>query len=169
MPEPTPEPTPEPIPGSQQVSVRIPDRLFEGDYDGRGSGRYHGRTASWVYGQGTAYHTMTASFSIDRDGRIARRARLTIVGVDGENERKNQTAVLLNGVTLYEGPNPLPNDDCCGRSGPGNWGSVEFRVPGDILRRNNELTIINLEPSDCVFCPVFVMVDYAVLEYRVQR
>lgn len=171
-PEPTPPPTPAPTltprPPAEDVSVRIPNRLFEGDYDGPGSGRYHGRTASWVYGQGTPYHTMTARFRLDHEGQVRPRASLEIVGLDGENPRKNRIAVVLNGVTIFEGPNPLPNDDCCGPSGPGNWGSVTFPVAGDILRRNNELSISNLEPGECTLCPNFVMVDYAELDYRVR-
>ena len=140
-----------------------------GDYDGAGSGRYHGRTAAWVYGQGSAYSTMTANFELTQQGQPARRALLTIVGLDGENERKNMMSVTLNGATVYAGPNPLPNDFCCGSSGPGNWGAVTFEIPGDLLRRNNSLTVTNLEPVSCTSCPVFVMVDYAELEYRVRR
>jgi hypothetical protein len=167
-PQPTPEPTPAPPPPADDPSVRIPDRSFTGDYNGQGSGRYHGRSASWVYGQGTPYDTMTAQFQLGFDGQVGRRASLQIVGLDGENARKNRISIVLNGVTIYEGPNTLPNDACCGPSGPGNWGSVVFEFPGELLRRSNSLVISNLEPGDCTSCPSFVMVDYAVVEYRVR-
>jgi hypothetical protein len=164
-PEPTPEPTPPPI---QTVRARIPDRWFAGDYNGEGSGRYHGRSASWVYGQGTQYHTMTARFRLEHEGQTVRRASLQVVGLDGEDPPKHSIRIVLNGATIYEGANPLPNDACCGPSGPGNWGSAVFRFAGDLVRRNNSLVVTNLEPGECTTCPNYVMVDYAVLEYRVQ-
>lgn len=167
-PPPPPPPPATPAPQAENVTARIPDRAFTGDYDGPGSGRYHGRSASWVYGQGTPYHTMTASFRLTHEGDVAPRASLEIVGLDGENARKNLIAIVLNGVTIYQGPNPLPNDECCGPSGPGNWGSAVFEVPGDLLRRQNTLSISNLEPTDCTFCPTYVMLDYAELAYRVR-
>jgi serine/threonine-protein kinase len=165
-PEPPPAATPEPPPpAAQDFSVEIPDEWFAGDYD-QGSGRYHGRTASWVYGQGTAYHTMTASFQLTHQGQAVGPATLQLVGLDGENPIKNRMRIVLNGVTIHEGPNPLPNDECCGPSGPGNWGSAVFEFAGEILSRNNSLVISNLEPADCTTCPKYVMVDYGVLEYR---
>jgi hypothetical protein len=165
---PTPEPTPTPPPPVRDVSVRIADRFFVGDYDGPGSGRYHGRSASWVYGQGTPYHTMTLRFRLTDDGQVSRRASLQVVGLDGESRHKNRMSIVLNGSPIYKGPSPFPNDVCCGRSGPGNWGSAVFEFPGELLRRNNSLSVINLEPSDCTHCSFYVMVDYAVLEYRVR-
>jgi serine/threonine-protein kinase len=171
-PEPTPRPTPEPTqpppPPAQNLSVRIPDGAFTGAYDGRGSGTYHGRSASWVYGQGTPYHTMTARFELTHEGQVRPRASLEIVGLDGDHPNKSLISIVLNGVTIYAGSNPLPNDFCCGPSGPGNWGSAVFDVPGEILRPNNRLVISNLDPNDCTQCPHYVMVDYAELNYRVR-
>jgi hypothetical protein len=170
-PRPTPQPTPRPSatpPTSSELTARIPDGWFVGDFDGQGSGTYHGRSASWVYGQGTPYHTMTASFVLDDELEAVGRASLRIVGLDGENDPKNPVRIVLNGVTLYEGPNPLPNDYCCGGSGPGNWGSMVLEFSATLLARENSLSITNLAPSDCTSCTKFVMVDYAVLDYRVR-
>jgi len=75
-------------------------------------------------------------------------------------------SIVLNGVTIYEGPNPLPNDECCGPSGPGTWGSAVFEFPGNLVHLDNSLVVTNLEPADCTTCPKYVMVDNAVLEYR---
>ena len=109
---------------------------------------------------------MTADFSLEQPGEITGRASLEIVGLDGENERHNLVRIELNGVTLYEGPNPLPNDTCCNGTGPGNWGSAVFDVPRGVLETDNVLAITNLEPTDCTGCPKFVMVDYVVVSYR---
>jgi hypothetical protein len=150
------------------VVVQVDDTEFTGNFEGRRSQRYQGRTVSWVYGQGTRWHTMTARFKLKLNGEVGRRASLTLVGLDGENPGKNMMSVTLNGVTIFQGPNPLPNDASPGGDGPGNWGSAAFRVPGSLLQRNNTLSISNLEPSDCTRCPVFVMVDYVELAYRIR-
>jgi hypothetical protein len=162
-PRPTAEPTPAPPPPASTVVVRVPNSRFVGDYPD--DGRYHGRTASWVYGQLTPYNTMTATFDLTEPAS-SQRATIEVVGLDGENPAKNDVRFVLNGVTLYEGPNPLPNDTCCGDSGAGNWGSVSFRVPSSLLARNNEFSVSNLEPNDCTQCPKFVMVDYVEISYR---
>jgi len=171
--EPPPEQTPDAPPSPPaattppqaptDVVVRVQNGRFTGDFPGDGT--YHGRTASWVYGQGTAYHTMTATFPLDQSPS-SKRATIEIVGLDGENPLLNDVRFVLNGVTIYEGPNPLPNDTCCGGSGSGNWGSVTFVIPTSMLGTNNSFSVTNLEPTDCTECPKFVMVDYFELAYR---
>ncbi len=81
----------------QDIRVEIPDELFVGDYD-QANGRYHGRSASWVYGQGTPYHTMTADFQLTHRGQAEGIARLQIVGLDGENPVKNRMSIALTDV-----------------------------------------------------------------------
>jgi tRNA A-37 threonylcarbamoyl transferase component Bud32 len=161
-----PPPEPPPAPTLSDYTVRIPDGRFVGDFGGAGNGTYHGRTASWIYGQGTAYSQMTAQFSLDQRGVIVGGGSLEIVGLDGENEKHNSMRIELNGVPLFEGPDPLPNDICCNGTGPGNWGSAVFDIPRDVLQSENVLKITNLEPSDCTGCPKFVMVDFVVVTYR---
>jgi len=154
---------------TETFSLRIPDGWFVGDYDGPGSGTYHGRTASWIYGQGTPYESMTAEFELEYDGTLGRRATLQLTGLDGDDPAKHMISIVLNGTTIYEGPDPLPNDDCCGPSGPGNWGSALFEFSGELLQHHNSLTITNLEPGDCTMCPNYVMIDYAIIEFRVRQ
>jgi hypothetical protein len=74
-------------------------------------------------------------------------------------------SVVVNGATIYSGPNPLPDDTCCGGQGPGNWGRAIFDLPAGVLQRDNTLSITNLEQNDCVRCPKYVMVDFAELTY----
>lgn len=159
-------PPPTVVPPAPGVVVqRIPDRLFVGDFHGDDNGTYHGRSASWVYGQDTPYSTMTATLELDVPPAAGQRATLELVGLDGENPVKNMIRIVLNGVTIYEGPNPLPDDFCCGGSGPGNWGSAVIEFPSELLTTTNALSITNLEPNDCTACPKFVMLDRAVLTY----
>jgi tRNA A-37 threonylcarbamoyl transferase component Bud32 len=162
----TPEPpvvTPAPPPAEQRA--QIGDESFVGDYPSDGA--YHGRTASWVYGQGTSFNTMTAPFSLVAPDASAP-ARLEMVGLDGENLISNATRITINGVTIYEGPSPFPNDTCCGGSGPGNWGPAAFDIPAGVLGVDNTLTVSNLEPTDCTECPKYVMVDFAEVVYATQ-
>ncbi|MDQ3554488.1 MAG: protein kinase [Chloroflexota bacterium] len=182
-PRPTREPTPPPPPptdppADRTVTVTIPNQILEGGYD-RGGGRYKGRTASWVYGQGTSFDTMSGSFAADGGGSAVGTARLRLVGMDDERPEKNPIRLILNGQVLYrpgacstcaparnEALNPLPNDFCCGPTGDGNWGAVIFEFPASLLRDTNELSITNLSSSDCTLCPFFVMVDFGELTYR---
>ena len=57
----------------------LDDNAFQGGYT-NSNGTYQGRTAHWVYGQGTQYHTMTANFNIDTLPQGI--ASLTIYGVN---------------------------------------------------------------------------------------
>jgi len=182
-PEPTPEPTPRPTrrptpeptppspppptdpPVTRSVSVTIPDQILSGGYEDP-DGRYKGRTASWVYGQGTSFDTMRGSFGAEGGRRAVGTARLRLVGMDDERPEKNPMRLTLNGQVLYEGPDPLPNDFCCGPTGEGNWGAVIFEFPASLLRDTNELSITNLSTSDCTLCPFYVMVDFGELTYR---
>jgi hypothetical protein len=172
-PSPTPEltlaptPAPTPTPALATIEVRIPDRLFLGDYWGTGSGTYHGRTATWIYGQGTPYSAMTAQFELEQTRAAIGQASLMIVGLEGSEPTKQSISIVLNGETIYEGQDPLPNDFSAGPSGPGNWGSATFKFAADILKRNNELTITNLTNSDCTLCSDFVLIDYGLINYRV--
>jgi hypothetical protein len=112
---------------------------------------------------------MTASVRIDRSGSIDGQATLRLVGLDSEEASKNPIRVVLNGTVIYEGPNPLPNDTCCNGEGQGNWGVASFRFSSGLLERDNDITITNLDPGSCTYCPNFVMVDYGELSYRVRE
>ncbi len=145
--------------------MSLPSELFQGGFE-RGNRRYHGRTVSYVYGQGTPYHTMTAVFRIDGAGSARGTATLRFVGIDDEAEEKNPMRITLNGQIIYGGPDPLPNDFCCGSDGPGNWGTATFRFPAALLQNRNSLSITNLDPGDCTYCPNFIMIDTGELTYR---
>jgi hypothetical protein len=146
------------------TAVTVEDGSFQGGYT-RSDGLYHGRTAQWVYGRGTEYHTMTATFNVVEPP--AGPATLTIVGVDSEDPAKTPMRIVVNdAVVIYEGPNPLPDDTTAGPQGPGNWGSYEWNIPAGVLRPGpNTLSISNLDPSDRINYPIFVMVDYATISW----
>lgn len=136
---------------------------FTGGYT-NSSGTYHGRSAEWVYGQDTPYHSMQTVFNIDEKPNGP--GELTIVGVDSEDAPKTQMLIDVNGSLIFEGADPLPNDNNNGPNGPGNWGSVTFRIDPNVLRQGqNTLTITNLDPSNQINYPIFIMVDSATVAW----
>jgi serine/threonine-protein kinase len=144
-----------PIPAGDN-SVTIHGTSFQGGYT---NGKpYHGRSAEWVYGQGTPYNTMTASFSIGSNPKGP--ANMVIVGIDSEDPPKTPVRIQVNDQVVFEGPDPLPNDNGNGPDGPGNWGAANFHLGSKVLRKGvNSVTITNLDPSDKINYPIFVMVD----------
>jgi hypothetical protein len=74
--------------------------------------------------------------------------------------------VTLNDSVLYEGPNPLPNDNNSGPFGEGNWDWASMRIPNKVLREGeNTLTITNLDPSNQINYPIFIMIDQVALTW----
>lgn len=132
----------------------------------RSDGLYHGVPATWVYGQGTPYHTMSAGFNLDTAPDA--QATLSIVGVDSEDPPKTPMLVQINGTQIYSGPDPLPNDFTTGVDGPGNWGTVNFTaIPPEVFKQGaNTITITNLDPSDKVNYPIFIMIRSATLTWQ---
>src|SRR5207253_1921394 len=119
-------------------------------------GLYHGRTARWVYGQGTPYSSMTANFRIDTTPTGT--ASLMIDGLDSEDPAKTPIQITINSSVIYLGLNPLPNDDNSGVNGPGNWGQYTWQFDASVLRQgSNSVTIANLSPSDKINYPLFFM------------
>lgn len=160
-PTPTPAPTATPSPSEPPTRRSTAVRGFRGGFNGR----YHDRSAAWVYGQGTEFDTMVAGFSIEGAGSVRGEATLRFIGIDAEDPAKKPIRIVINGTVIYEGPDTLPNDFCCGPGGAGNWRSAEFDFPGSLLRSSNLVAITNLTTSDCTYCPNFVMVDSAAVSY----
>lgn len=146
----------------QQGGIVLEDNSFAGGYTSDKG--YHRRTAQWVYGQGTQYSQMTARFTISKAPKGP--GMLTILGVDSEDDTKTRMRVTLNDSIIFEGPNPLPNDDLSGPLGEGNWGWAGWRIPNKVLREGeNTLTITNLDPSNKINYPIFIMVDLVSLTW----
>ena len=73
---------------------------------------------------------------------------------------------IVNGTVIYEEPDPLPNDNSKGPGGEGNWGTASLDIPPGVLKEDeNTLSITNLDPSDKINYPIFVMLDYAVVSW----
>lgn len=154
----TSKPTPV-VPGSRTV-IRLEDTEWSGGFRNRGASIYGGRTATWVYGQGSGYSTMTAKF--DLATAPAGASTLMIEGMDSEDSAKSLVRVLVNNVAIFEGHNPLPNDDMPLETG--RWASWSLNIDAALIHPGvNTISIVNLSPGG-VGLPPFVAIDYAVLQ-----
>src|SRR2546430_15447977 len=107
---------------------------------------------------------MTAAFIID--GKPHGSATLTLVGLDSEDSKKTPMRLTLNDAVLYQGADPLPNDADSGPGGSGSWAEATWRVPSQVLQDGlNTFSITNLDPSDKVDFPIFIMIDSATFRW----
>ncbi len=142
------------------VELTIEDRVWEGGF--RLANGYAGRSATWIYAAGSDYDTMRMRFTLS--GRTSGPAELQVIGMDSEGPRKTEILIAVNGQTIYNGENPLPDDDFnLENVDTGTWGEHRFPFDGAILRAGvNEIVIVNRSqgrPGQ----PPFFMLDYAVL------
>lgn len=144
--------------GPGGAEVRLEDTAWQGGYT-RSDGVYGGRTARWVYGAGSGYETMAASFRLG--GSPAGRAELLVEGMDSEGPARTEIVVAVNGQTIYSGPNPLPDDDQPLETG--TWAAHSFPFDGGILRQGDNLVTISNRSPGQFGGPPFFMLDYAVV------
>jgi serine/threonine-protein kinase len=143
------------------VALRIEDDAWQGGYRRSGGRTYGGRTATWIYGTSTDYSAMRAAFTLQAPP--AGRATLAIEGMDSEDAAKTPIRIVLNGTVIFEGANPLPNDDLPLESG--TWATYELPFDAALLRAGrNELEISNLAPG-AFSLPPFFMLDYAEVRF----
>ena len=144
--------------------VALEDVAFSGGYRYQPPSVYAGHTAVWVYGQGTGFASMRAPFKIG--GQPSGRAALGIFGMDSEDPAKTPMRILINGQTIFNGRDPLPNDS---GTSVGNWGNMTVTFDAGLLHPgDNTVTIENLSPSASLGIP-FVMVDMARLAWEVEQ
>ena len=155
--------TPTPPTGANR-SVSLEDVAFEGGYRYPPPSVYEGRTAVWVYGQGTSFASMTAPFRLA--AQPGGTATLTLTGMDSEGAAKTPLRILVNGQTIFNGPDPLPNDYS---PKAGAWGAANWTFPASVLRPgDNTLTVENLSPSSALGIP-FIMIDSAQLHWDTEQ
>ncbi len=139
--------------------------MWQGSYR-RASGNtvYGGRTATWIYGTTTQYSTMQATFRVDQ--QPVGTAELSVEGMDSEGRAKTPIRITVNGVQIFQGANPLPDDDLPLESG--TWDTATWGFDAALLRPGeNRITISNEAPGE-FSRPPFFMLDYAVISYRTQ-
>jgi eukaryotic-like serine/threonine-protein kinase len=165
-PEPIPEPPPaepEPLPPEPEV-LRLEDPAWQGAYR-RGSGNtfYGGRSAAWIYGTNSGYSTMQAVFDLGSPPAPGQ-AVLRIEGMDSEDEPKTPISIRVNDVEIFNGPNPLPNDQL--PIDVGLWGSYDWPFDSALLRPGQNVVSISVLVEGAVGRPPWFMLDYADVIYQ---
>jgi len=143
------------------VTIVLEDTDWQGGYRRSGGKTYGGRTSTWIYGSTTEYSIMRTSFAIA--DTFAGPVTLVIEGMDSEDRAKTPIQILVNGTEIYNGPNPLPDDDQPLESG--TWASQSWSFDAQLLRvGQNEISVSNLAEGE-FSRPPFFMLDYAKLIY----
>jgi hypothetical protein len=155
--------TPQVAQEGDTVTIVLEDTDWQGGFRRAGGQTYGGRTATWIYGTSTEYSTMQARFVVA--GTPAGTVTLSVEGMDSEGRAKTPIQILVNGTEIYNGPNPLPDDDQPLESG--TWASQSWMFDAGLLRPGeNEISIRNL--AEGAFSrPPFFMLDYARVVYGV--
>ena len=150
-----------PTPAAAGLPLRLDDGAWAGGFGGEaGSFTYGGRSAVVAYGQGTPASELSASFELAAPpaGAVA----LTLEGMDSEGPAKTAISIVVNGQTIYSGPNPLPDDDY--NLDTGTWARHSFPLDPAVLRAGaNSVTITNRSPGG-FGAPPFIIIDYALIE-----
>jgi len=139
------------------TTIRLEDTAWTGSWRNRGESVYGGRTATWIYGAGTSWSTMQATF--DLPAAVSGTAHLAIEGMDDEWDTKTEIEISVNDTSIYSGPNPLPNDDQ--PLDQGTWATHRFPFDAALLGAgSNTITIVARTPGT-FGQPPFFMLDYA--------
>lgn len=143
-------------------TVRLEDDVWQGSYRRSGGPTvYGGRSATWIYGTGTQYSTMQARFEVV--GQPAGTAELRVEGMDSEGPGKTLIQITINGQPIFEGGNPLPDDDQ--PLATGTWATTRWPFAASLLRPGaNVVQVANLSPGQ-FSRPPFFMLDYAEISY----
>jgi hypothetical protein len=145
------------VPAQRTSTIRLGDAAWTGGWRNRGESIYGGRTATWIYGAGTQWSTMQASFDVPAPVRGT--AHLMVEGMDDEIGAKIKIEISVNGTPIFTGANPLPNDDMPLDSG--TWATQDFPFDAALLVvGENRVSIYARTPGN-VGRPPFFMLDYA--------
>lgn len=164
LPRPTEEVQPQPRITSE--TIRLDDNAWQGGY--RYLNRpsiYGGRTATWIYGTSTQFHTMRATFEVPI--KPIGTAQLCIEGMNSEGTYKTHIGIKINGNEIFNGSNPLPSDDYDLETG--TWSNFCWDIAPDILHKGtNTIEISNLNEGSYSLPPWF-MLDYADIIYSYEK
>lgn len=142
--------------------IRIDDTAWQGSYRREaGPTTYGGRTATWIYGAGTGYDTMRAEFRAA--GQPTGAAQLVIEGMDSEDRAKTPIRIMINDTEIFNGPNPLPNDDMPIETG--TWTTATWPFDAALLKPGANTITISTQTPGQFSRPPFFMLDYAEIRY----
>ena len=104
---------------------------------------------------------MQAAFSLE--AQPSGTASLSVEGMDSEDAVKTPIRISVNDTIIYDGPNPLPNDDL--PLATGTWATYTWRFDAALLQPGtNVIRISNRAPGQFSL-PPFFMLDYATVRF----
>lgn len=96
-----------------------------------------------LYGSGSGYNQGSVSFKLSRTGN--RRVVLRLTGLDDERLERCQLQVVINGTTIFDGPNTFPNVPNTDNGIGGKdrlWGQMTIPIPVSILTTSQSTLIL---------------------------
>ena len=129
------------------VSATFDSTKLNGAYE-RNDKTLFGRTEKALYGAGSTFDKATITFNLDR--APTGQPVLKITGLDDELPAHCTFQVLVNGTSVFKGPNTFPTVPG-GDTGEGGkdryWGEMSINVPASALKAGqNTITLSNLDP-----------------------
>jgi serine/threonine-protein kinase len=124
------------------VSVKFTAAQLEGAYD-RTDHTLFGRTEKALYGAGSDYNQATINFKLDL--APAGKPVLQLSGLDDERAAHCNFEVLVNGVSIFNGPNAfpnVPNTDTGVGGGDRYWATMTLPVPASALKAGSNTIIL---------------------------
>ncbi len=115
--------------------------------------RVEDRSCVYICGAKTPISEMSAGFEIEHFPTSGN-YQLIISAADDFLKEKCPIKLTVNGNILYEGPNPFSNK---------RWNVKKFKLPANMLKRNNILTISNTSPTANFDAPPAFLLNYAFL------
>lgn len=171
---PTPVPAPTPISPPPTVVVGAPwaegfsPYQVEGAYQ-RPEGRLYGRRAVTLYGTGSGFDQGVWTFTAETLPDVP--LVMSFIGLDDSLPEHTNLQVLLNGVTVFAGPNTFPNvpDDDNGEGGADRyWARMSIPIPAATLKIGpNTLTLRNTSPWQGALGNPYLLIND--LDFAVER
>ncbi len=134
-------------PASAPLSVNFDSSKLVGAYE-RDDKTLFGRTEKALYGTGSTFDKATITFNLDKapTGQMV----LKITGLDDELAAHCTFQALVNGASVFKGPNTFPTVPG-GDTGEGGkdryWGEMSINVPASALKAGpNTIILSNLDP-----------------------
>jgi hypothetical protein len=147
------------------VSVKFTADQLEGAYD-RTDHTLFGRTEKALYGAGSDNNQATINFKLDRAPTGKPVLRLT--GLDDERAAHCNFEVLVNGVSIFNGPNTFPNvpNTDTGVGGEARyWDDMMLPVPASALKAgSNTILLRNTTPWNGSLGIPYILINTLSLE-----
>ncbi len=112
------------------------------------------RLVMCIYGKKTPCRSMETAFTCS-PFPVTGDYRLVVSGLDDESKNVSKIEILVNGKVIFSGPNGFRKDA---------WSLREFKIPAEVLSRENKLRISSAEDSDRSYGPPWFLLNYVIVK-----